>query len=950
MQRFAPGQRWISNAEPELGLGTVLRVDGRQVQVLYPATGVMRHYAAQSAPLSRAAFRPGDRITSHGVPLVVESVEEHDGALHYHGGGQTIPEGALDDVQNVSKADDRLITGRVDPNDAFELRVEALSRRAAARSSPGYGVLSARIDLIPHQLRAAEIASARRPPRVLLADEVGLGKTIEACLVVARLVASGRASRVLVLVPEALVYQWFVELLRRFNLSFAIFDEERVESIELEGDGRNPFQDEQLVLSDVGFLVEHPERARQCVQAGWDLLVVDEAHHLAWAPGDESDEYIVVEALAKRTRGVVLLTATPEQLGRTGHFARLRLLDPARFHDLVEYQHNAEHYVALSRLAERIIAREPLGSDLQSLLERLLGDEAESGAVALLARDDDASREELLRQLIDRHGTGRVMFRNRRAVVGGFPRRVKHLDVLPQGCADLSTRARLVDEFHGDLASPPFAPPLDLRADPRVDWLVALLDALPTEKVLLICRTQPKLHALEEALRMRSGVPVARFHEGLGIVQRDRNAAYFAQADGARVLLCTEIGSEGRNFQFAHHLVLWDLPLDPDLVEQRIGRLDRIGQSGDVHVHACVVEHSAQHALLRWFDEGLDAFTAGPEDGREILKRYGERVVDAALACARGEPDARSLLDAVIAQTRAAHVEHARSIAEGRDRLLELATLYAPGVGALRDAIEQADASRSDEEFTLRLLELYGVHVDELAPRTFLLDPEMATTEALPGFDGGARQVTFDRATALAREELALLRLDHPIAAGALDLLLSSETGNATFLVDDSLPPRTALLDAVFLLECVAPPALAIDRFLPPTSVRVCVDTRRVDRTGYQPDARSIARARERPVDLAKHRKIFGTLVPPMLAAAEQLAAGKARREIDAAIQKAGESLAAEIGRLRALARVNPTVRPEEIAAAEREWVQLSELLPQSRVRLESLRFVASADFLSLRG
>src|SRR5688500_13604235 len=225
-QRFAPGQRWISNAEPELGLGTVLRIDGRQVQVLYATTGVLRHYATHAAPLTRAAFRPGDRISAHGTTIVVETVADEGGALTYHGGGQSIPEGALDDVQSVSKADDRIVTGRVDPNDAFELRVEALERRAAARSSPAYGVMSARIDLIHHPLRVAEIASARRPPRVLLADEVGLGKTIEACLLVARLVASGRATRVLVLVPEALVYQWFVELLRRFNLSFAIFDEE----------------------------------------------------------------------------------------------------------------------------------------------------------------------------------------------------------------------------------------------------------------------------------------------------------------------------------------------------------------------------------------------------------------------------------------------------------------------------------------------------------------------------------------------------------------------------------------------------------------------------------------------------------------------------------------------------------------------------------------------------
>ena len=948
-QRFAPGQRWISNAEPELGLGTVLRVDGRQVQVLYAKTGVLRHYAAQAAPLTRASFRPGDRISANGASFVIEAVEERDGALSYRGAGAVVPEGALDDVQSVSKADDRLVQGRVDPNDAFELRVEALERRAAARASPAWGVMSSRIDLIPHQLRVAEIASARRPPRVLLADEVGLGKTIEACLVVARAIASGRAARVLILVPEALVYQWFVELLRRFNLSFAIFDEERVEAIELEGDGRNPFQDEQLVLTDLAFLLAHPERAKRCVQAGWDLLVVDEAHHLAWSPEDESDEYVVVEALAKRTPGVVLLTATPEQLGRTGHFARLRLLDPARFHDIAEYQHGTQHYVALSHLAERLVEGRPIGEDGRALLERLLSDDPDSGALTLIARDDDEARQALLRMLIDRHGTGRVMFRNRRAVVGGFPQRIPHLDVLPAESADEATRARLIEEFQGDLAVPPATPPLDLRTDPRIDWLTALLERHPADKFLLICRTQPKLHALEEVLRTRTGIPLARFHEGLGIVQRDRNAAYFAQPDGARILVCTEIGSEGRNFQFAHRLVLWDLPLDPDLVEQRIGRLDRIGQKHDVHVHACAVEGSAQHVLMRWYDEGLDAFRSGPEDGRELLRRYGERVVEVALYAARGEPEVEGRLESLIAETREAHDVLARQLAEGRDRLLELATLHAPGVGALGEAMAEADETRGDEEFVLRLLEAYGVHVDELAPRTVLLDPEMATTEALPGFDGGARPATFDRATALAREELALLRLDHPIASGVLDLLLSSEAGNATFLIDDALPPRTALLDAVFLLECVAPPGLAVDRFLPPTPIRATVDTRRVERTGYQPDPRSLVRARERSFELTKHRKLLATLVPPMLSAAETYAAARGKARTDAALEQARASLSAEIDRLRALARVNPGVRPEEIAAAEREWEQLAALIPQARVRLDSLRFVASVDFLSLR-
>ena len=177
VQRYAPGQRWISAAEPELGLGTVLRVDGRNVQVLFARTGVMRHFAAASAPLVRAAFQAGDRVAANGELLTVQRVEERDGVFHYEGDGRSVPEGALDDVQSISRANDRLVGGRVDDNERYALRLGALERRAAALRDPGYGALSARIDLIPHQLRVAEIGSAPRRERVYRAEEIWVGDT-----------------------------------------------------------------------------------------------------------------------------------------------------------------------------------------------------------------------------------------------------------------------------------------------------------------------------------------------------------------------------------------------------------------------------------------------------------------------------------------------------------------------------------------------------------------------------------------------------------------------------------------------------------------------------------------------------------------------------------------------------------------------------------------------------
>jgi ATP-dependent helicase HepA len=947
---FVPGQRWISNAEPELGLGTVVRLDGRTVQVLFATAGVLRQYAMQAAPLARAEFRVGQKIAGRRQNFVVERVTHADGLLTYHAGNVALPETELDDAQPVSRADERLLAARLDAPDRFDFRRQALTRRAEAMRSPAWGLASARIDLIAHQLRVAGIVAQRRPPRALLADEVGLGKTIEAGMILARLLATGRVARVLVLAPASLTCQWFVELLRRFNLPFALFDEERCEAIEVADPSRNPFEDEQGVIADIGWLAGDVKRAQQVADAEWDLVVVDEAHHLEWSPLVASAPYALVERLAAQTPGLILLTATPQQLGRSGHFARLRLLDPARYTDLDAFAAEADGYARLSAVAGKLLDAAALDAgEREELAERFAADDELLKLIERYESDRAAHAPALLDALIDRHGTGRVMFRNRRAQIGGFPQRVAEIVSLDGADLDDAQRQRLLAEFHADAQAHPSTAEIDYADDPRLPWLVALIDKLAGEKLLLICRTQAKVLALEEALRTRSGVKVARFHEGMSIVQRDRNAAWFAEPDGARVLLCSEIGSEGRNFQFAHHLVLWDLPLDPDLLEQRIGRLDRIGQRHDIVIHAAAFGGTAQHALLRWYQEGLDALRSSPSDGREILRRYGARLVAEAERHALGadEPDVE--IDALIGETAAAHRELSALVQAGRDRLLELATERQARELPLADAMRAQDEGVDGDEFILRLFELFGIDSEETAPRTVVLDPEYLSTDGFPGLKDGPQQVTFDRATALAREELPLLRLDHPLVAGALDLLLESEQGNAAILVDAALPPRSALLECVFVLECVADRALNVGRFLPPLPLRAVVDTRLNARNDYAPNEASVARAKEQPVDAARFRPILAKLVAPMLAAAETQARGLAANEVGAALAAAERELGAEQARLVALARVNASVRASEIEAIAAELDALRHALATAAPRLDAIRFVCSADIAAPR-
>jgi ATP-dependent helicase HepA len=944
MVKFTIGQRWISETEPELGLGILESVERHQIRLLFPAANEARLYAPANAPIKRVEFRVGDSVHSQqGATIVIDEVRESEGLITYVGAGVEVAEMDLADTISFSKPEDRLIGGQIDQSTAFNLRYEAIQRLSHAKQSEVAGFVGGRIDLIPHQLYIASEVSNRYMPRVLLADEVGLGKTIEACLILHRLHLTGRAERILIVLPESLVHQWFIELLRRFNMWFTLVDTSHCESVTAVDPDANPFNEEQLIICSIKTLLEHPQWAERALATRWDMLVVDEAHHLAWTPEAASPGYQLVEGLTKKSHGLLLLTATPEQLGTEGHFARLRLLDPERYPDLEKFQKEQSSYAKVAAVANKLVAREPLTEEDVSYLREIFEGYSEAEFLQRLQNP-----QVMLEELVDRHGTGRVIFRNSRDALTGFPVR-KSLPCALKPRAKLSKEAlkeRLVREFNMEFQSEDGAPTpeYDFRHGPRILWLAKLLKSLDVnEKVLLICRTREKVQAIYEALLKEMNVKAALFHEELTLLQRDRNAAWFAEPDGAKILLCSEIGSEGRNFQFAHHLVLFDLPLNPELLEQRIGRLDRIGQTDTVQIHIPYLNHSWTELLMRWHHHGIDGVEHPLKGGYAYLNKFGEWIRSLGPRYYLADEATLAEADQLIEESRVFRKEVEDKLSQGQDRLIALNSFREEASAELVGHIRTMDADRSLDAFMNRIFDHFGVSVEDLDERTFHLKPGQLFTDSFPGLPDEGTTVTCDRTKALGREDIGFLTWDHPMVRGSIDLTLSSEKGNSSIVVwkNPSVDVPAILIEAIYVLESVAPPRLHVDRFLPPTPVRVLVDLSGKDcseKFGHEFINKYCSD--EEAFRLKQDPALLQALVPEMLRAAREHARKQKSDLLQSAMTQAHDRLDGEANRLKELQKVNPNVREEEIKIAENVITDVTRHVAKAHLRLDAVRLI----------
>jgi SNF2 family DNA or RNA helicase len=819
--------------------------------------------------MSGPEFKRGERVRraatgEDGVVLsvgdgVLLEVAFASGAVWVHPEDlESLPEGPAE----------RLAAGQLGQLEPYGLRLQSLYLRHAWRYDPLTGLSNARIEPQLHQVFVAHRVMQKLAPRMILADEVGLGKTIEAGLIIKELRARELLSRVLIVVPASLQLQWQSELRSKFNEDFDVLDGAAVQY--LGRGGVNPWTVRPNVICSLPFAAT-PKRAEQIIEADWDLVIFDEAHrvrrHLQGATKTRTTlAYRLADDLKDLVNGLLLLTATPMQVHPYELYSLIELVEPGLFPTFRGYNNRRGYLPRLNTLMKALKAWNTLDEHERASAvtanAELLDELGYRAGLAEAALGDDQERERLMDVLVSKHPIAAALVRNRKAEVGGFtPREASKVPVdlepdeltLYQDITDYlrtgynralaqknhalgflmvgyqkmlasssnavrhsfrrriarlksqheyaaATRARppsdsyleelrdaeemtqVLDEIE-DTAVDPGGLLLEIKQlEELVDRLgqvrdskaLTLLKALagifadhPQEKVVVFTTFIQTQEFLAATLR-HNGYSVAMFNGQMSLDEKEESVRRFKAAD--QILISTEAGGEGRNFQFCHLMVNYDLPWNPMKVEQRIGRLDRIGQKLPVRIYNLYCEGTVEQRVIDVLEQRIGLFQESVGSLDPILgdiERDIERLVLA---------DAASF-DREFRQYEAA-LE--RRVKEAREKERTLADFVLDRASFRRDLaielLEQSPLARwSDlERFATRCLPYFGGtlkdhyeggQVVSLSPRLMARLRQRQST--IRG--------TFDPQSAREREDFPFFAFGHWLVDGLTELPLNVE-------------------------------------------------------------------------------------------------------------------------------------------------------------------------------
>lgn len=654
------------------------------------------------------------------------------------------------------------------PDEIVWRAATGLAWRAMAGGEP-LAIARGGVDPLPHQLAVLDRAMTADPLRLLLADEVGLGKTIEAGLVMTELKARGLVQRILVVAPKGVQLQWVAEMADRFDEEFVLVGAGGIPpDVSI-----NPWRAfDQIVCSldavkpirgRTGWTAErvaaHNNRRFQAmVEAGWDLVVIDEAHHVAGSSEDVA-RHQLGRRLADATPRLLLLSATPHS-GKSDAFARLLgLLDdgflrgrPVERAAVAPFVVRTEKRFAtdsdgrpLFRPRSTTLATVPYGERAveRSLYEavtgyvrhgyrraRAEGRPAVGFLVLLMQRLVSSSTAAILAALerrlvaVTAEGQQIRLFSDRAGEWGDLTGEEQQAALADaQGAAWGDERAEV--ELLVDLARKAMAAGIDAKARYLLELLgrIARSEGDPSTKAVIFTEFVPTQEMLLQVLG-GAGISAVAINGSMSITER-RDAQEEFRAN-ARVLVSTDAGGEGVNLQFAHVAINYDLPWSPTRIEQRIGRVDRIGQSHDVVAHNLVMESSIDARVLDVLQAKLAVILAelGVDKTTDVLASVETRVDDLYTAAIL-EPERLQHTADAMAESARAEVEELTPL---RDALgPSISGEHPPKASALRRWLDIADDARH------RLRDA-GRRVDGPAPEVVAGEPVPVIEGATSGW------------------------------------------------------------------------------------------------------------------------------------------------------------------------------------------------------------------------
>ena len=778
----------------------------------------------------------------------------------------------------------------------FRLVSEAQRIRLAHLFDPVLAVHTSEVDPLPHQITAVyESMLPRQPLRFLLADDPGAGKTIMAGLLIKELIARGDLQRCLVVCPGSLAEQWQDELYRRFNLPFEILTNDNLEAART----GNWFLETNLVISRLDKLSRNDDvqQKLQAPEAGWDLIVCDEAHKMsATFFGGEvkyTKRYRLGQLLSGLTRHFLLMTATPHNGKETDFQLFMALLDGDRFEGRFR---DGAHTVDVSDLMRRMVKEKLLTFDGTPLFPERIAytvpyelSPAEAGlykavtdyvreefnraealqndrragtvgfALTILQRRLASSPEAIYQSLRRRRERlesqlreMEVMHRGGRhasqlSMTQGFdPEDVEDLDEAPEdevlaaeeAVLDQATAAKSIAELRAEIDTLKGLERLALnvrRSGTDTKWrqLASLLSEIftvhgqadrvaepdvpygagpiprpessPRQKLVLFTEHRDTLSYLDDRITTLLGraESTVQIHGGMGRQDRLKAQEAFRHDPHVQVLLATDAAGEGINLQRAHLMVNYDLPWNPNRLEQRFGRIHRIGQTEVCHLWNLVAEGTREgdvyRRLLDKLEQAREALGGQVFDVLGKLEFDGRPLRDLLLDAIRyGEqPEVRARLNTAMDNT----LERGKLQALLEERALAQDAMDARRVHRIREDMERAEARRLQphyvESFFLEAFQRLGGTARQRETRRYEVTHVPATVRGRDRLIGiGApvlsryERIAFDKPLVAPQGQpsAAFVYPGHPLLDSVIDLTLERHRDllkRGAALVDD---------------------------------------------------------------------------------------------------------------------------------------------------------------------